>query len=222
MYKRQPSDGPIPADALPPGGVRPEKLSHELYRHYGALVNLEDVKDDRRKIVARAVDVVARSLIQQRERVHDLSFRLVEEQILKLCPETVHPDEWDLDGLEKVVLERFKVKLDLAQVEPNLDKLVDRIWKQVEAQLTQREQEFGLYTYLFYVRKFYLEEIDEQWIAHLKNIEHLRTGIGLVGYATRNPKNEYKIRGYNLFKEMWESIESTVLRQVQSLSLIHI
>jgi|JI6StandDraft_1071083.scaffolds.fasta_scaffold00254_9 preprotein translocase subunit SecA len=214
-----PSDGPIPADSLPPGGIRPEKLSHELYRHYGALVNLEDVKDDRRKIVARAVDVVARSLIQQRERVHDLSFRLVEEQILKLCPETVHPDEWDLDGLEKVVLERFKVKLDLAQVEPNLDKLVDRIWKQVEAQLTQREQEFGLYTYLFYVRKFYLEEIDEQWIAHLKNIEHLRTGIGLVGYATRNPKNEYKIRGYNLFKEMWESIESTVLRQVQSLRL---
>ena len=56
----------------------------------------------------------------------------------------MHPDEWDLDGLEKVVLERFKVKLDLAQVEPNLDKLVDRIWKQVEAQLTQREQEFGL------------------------------------------------------------------------------
>jgi preprotein translocase subunit SecA len=85
------------------------------------------------------------------------------------------------------------------------------MWKQVEALLTQREQEFGLYTYLFYVRKFYLEEIDEQWIAHLKNIEHLRTGIGLVGYATRNPKNEYKLRGYNLFKEMWEGIENTVL-----------
>jgi len=214
-----PADGEIPADALPPGGIRPEKLSHELYRHYGALVNLEDVKDDRRKIVARAVDVVARSLIQQRERVHDLSFRLVEEQVLKLCPETVHPDEWDLDGLEKVALERFKLKVDLREVEDNIDKLVDRVWKQVEAQLTQREQEFGLYTYLFYVRKFYLEEIDEQWIAHLKNIEHLRTGIGLVGYATRNPKNEYKIRGYNLFKEMWENIENTVLRQVQSLRL---
>jgi preprotein translocase subunit SecA len=200
-------------------GIRPEKLGHELYRHYGALIVLEDVKDDPRKVLARAVDVVARSLIQQRERVHDLTFKLVEEQVIKLCPEDVHPDEWDLEGLEKAVLERFKVKIDLKEVEDNLDKLVDRVWKKVEAQLTQREQEFGLYTYLFYVRQFYLAEIDEQWIAHLKNIEHLRTGIGLVGYATRNPKNEYKLRGYNLFKDMWEGIEHTVLRQILSMRL---
>jgi preprotein translocase subunit SecA len=206
-------------NAAPAVGIRPEKLSHELYRHYGALVHLEDVKDDRAKIVARAVDVVARSLIQQRERVHDLAFKLVEEQVIKLCPEDVHPDEWDLDGLEKAMAERFKVKVDLREIEDNLDKLVDRVWKSVEALMTQREQEFGLYTYLFYVRQFYLEEIDEQWIAHLKNIEHLRTGIGLVGYATRNPKNEYKIRGYNLFKDMWEGIESTVMRQILSMRL---
>ncbi len=200
-------------------GIRPEKLGHELYRHYGALIVLEDVKDDPRKVLARAVDVVARSLIQQRERVHDLTFKLVEEQVIKLCPEDVHPDEWDLEGLEAAVLERFKVKISLKEVEDNLDKLVDRVWKTVEAQLTQREQEFGLYTYLFYVRQFYLAEIDEQWIAHLKNIEHLRTGIGLVGYATRNPKNEYKLRGYNLFKDMWEGIEHTVLRQILSMRL---
>ncbi|MBL9104383.1 MAG: preprotein translocase subunit SecA [Myxococcales bacterium] len=202
-----------------PGGIRPEKLSHELYRHYGALIQLDDVKNDPRKVLARSVDVVARSLIQQRERVHDLTFKLVEEQVIKLCPEDVHPDEWDLEGLEKAVLDRFKVKVDLREIEDNLDKLVDRVWRTVEALLTQREQEFGLYTYLFYVRQFYLAEIDEQWIAHLKNIEHLRTGIGLVGYATRNPKNEYKIRGYNLFKDMWEGIEHTVLKQILSMRL---
>ena len=206
------------SEPFPPGGIRPEKLTHELYRHYGALMVLDDVKDDRRKVIQRAIDVVARSLIQQRERVHDLSFKLVEEQVLKLCPETVHPDEWDLDGLEAVLLERFKIKVDLRNIQ-DIDKLVDRVWKQVELLLTTREQEIGLYTFLFYVRQFYLEEIDEQWIAHLKNIEHLRTGIGLVGYATRNPKNEYKLRGFNLFKEMWEGIENTVLRQILSMRL---
>ncbi len=210
-----PANGPEP---FPPGGANPEKLAHELYRHYGALIVLDDFKHDRRKIIQHAIDVVARSLIQQRERVHDLTFKLVEEQVLKLCPETVHPDEWDLEALDAVLQERFKVKADLTNIQ-DIDKLIDRVWKQVEAQLTQREQEFGLYTYLFYVRQFYLEEIDEQWIAHLKNIEHLRTGIGLVGYATRNPKNEYKLRGYNLFKEMWEGIENTVMRQILSMRL---
>lgn len=211
-----PDGGP---DPFPPGGAQPEKLSHELYRHYGAMVSLEDVKHDRGKIVERAVDVVARSLIQQRERVHDLSFKLVEETVLKLCPEDVHPDEWDLKGLEQALAERFRVKVDLSKVEDSVDKLVDRVWRHVEALLTRKEQEFGLYTFLFYVRQFYLGEIDEQWIAHLKNIEHLRTGIGLVGYATRNPKNEYKIRGFNLFKDMWEGIENTVLDKVLLMQL---
>ncbi|PCC70295.1 preprotein translocase subunit SecA [Nannocystis exedens] len=210
---------PIVPNALPPGGIVPEKLTHEIYRHYGALVLLEDVKHDREKLLARMIDVVARSLIQQRERVHDLAFKLVEQTVLELCPEDVHPDEWDLPGLEKAMLERFKVKTDLSQVEDSVDKLVDRVWRSVEALLTRPEKEFDLYTFLFYVRQFYLAEIDEQWIAHLKNIEHLRTGIGLVGYATRNPKNEYKIRGFNLFKEMWEGIENTVLGKVMSMQL---
>jgi preprotein translocase subunit SecA len=211
-----PFDAP---DPFPPNGIVPERLTHELYRHYGALVLLEDVKTDRAKVLARAVDVVARSLIQQRERVHDLAFKLVEQTVLQLCPEDVHPDEWDLPGLEKAMLTRFRVKLDLREVEDNIDKLVDRVWSSVNELLTRREQEFGLYTFLFYVRQFYLGEIDEQWIAHLKNIEQLRTGIGLVGYATRNPKNEYKIRGFNLFKDMWEGIENTVNDKVLSMQL---
>jgi len=40
-----------------------------------------------------------------------------------------------------------------------------------------------------------------------------------VGYATRNPNNEYKLRGYNLCKEMWEGIEQTVLDKVITLRL---
>ncbi len=208
----------VPAP-FPAQGVQSERLTHEIYRHYGASVPLEDVRTDRKNIIARAVDVVARSLIQQRERVHDLMFKLVEETVLKLCPEHVHPDEWNLAGLEQALAKRFYANVDLRSVEDNLDKLVDRVWKEVEHVLMTREQEFGLYTFLFYVRQIYLREIDEQWIAHLKNIENLRTGIGLVGYATRNPKNEYKLRGFDLFKDMWENIEQTVMDQILSMRL---
>jgi preprotein translocase subunit SecA len=89
----------------------------------------------------------------------------------------------------------------------------------IETSLKEREQEFGLYTFLFYVRQIYLREIDDQWIAHLKNIEQLRAGIGLIGYASRNPKNEYKLRGFELFREMWENIERTVLDQILRMRL---
>ncbi|MEZ4380394.1 MAG: preprotein translocase subunit SecA [Nannocystaceae bacterium] len=204
---------------FPPGGIDEERLTHEVYRHYGAMADLKDVRTDRAQIIAKAADVVARSLIQQRERIHDLAFKKVEELVFQVCPEDVHPDEWDLPGLEQGIAKYFRVKVDLREVDDNIEKLVDRVWNHVERGLAAKEEEFGLYTYLFYVRQFYLAEIDEQWIGHLKNIEHLRTGIGLVGYATRNPKNEYKIRGFNLFKDMWEGIEHTVLDKVLSMRL---
>ncbi len=210
------SDGEVP---FPPGGINAEQLTHELYRHYGAMADLLEVRQDREKTLAAAADVVARSLIQQRERIHDLTYKKVEELVFQICPDDVHPDEWELPELEEGILKFFRLKVDLSVVDDDIDKLVDRVWKQVEVGLATKEKEFGLYTFLFYVRQFYLAEIDGQWIAHLKNIEHLRTGIGLVGYATRDPKNEYKIRGFNLFKDMWEGIEHTVLDKVLSMRL---
>ncbi len=204
---------------FPEGGIVPHELRHDLYRHYGASVPLENVANDRSAIIEQAIDVIARSLIQQRERIHDLLFAQMESIVLDLCPEDVHPDDWDTQGLEAAILERFGATVDLSSVKDSVDDLIERCWQAVEAVLQTKEEEFGLYTFLFYVRQIYLREIDEQWIAHLKNIEHLRTGIGLVGYATRDPKNEYKIRGYNLFKDMWTSIERTVLDHVLKLQL---
>ena len=209
---------PVPG-AFPEGGIDARALGHELYRHYGAYVDLEAVREDRAKILETAADAIARSLIQQRERIHELCFRSVEELVIEMCPEDVHPVDWDLVGLETQLKERFYVEVDLSQVRDNLDKLVDDCWKTVEASLLAREEEFTLYTFLFYVRQIYLKEIDEQWIAHLKNIDALRTGIGLLSYATRNPKNEYKIRGYELFSLMWSSIERSVLDQVVLMRL---
>jgi preprotein translocase subunit SecA len=207
------------SEEFPAEGIDARELSHEMYRHFGAVVTLEDVRMDRAAVIQRAADVAARSLIQQRERVHDLAFKIVEDVVQETCPRNVHPDEWDIDALEKTVQDRLRVQVSIRTAPDTQDKLVDLVWEAVVKRLVANERAFGLPTMLFHVRRIYLREIDEQWIAHLKNIEHLRTGIGLMSYATRNPKNEYKIRGYNLFRDMWESIERTVLDQVLRMQL---
>jgi preprotein translocase subunit SecA len=207
-------DAPFPAE-----GIVPHELTHDLYRHYGSMVRLDDVRMDRAKIIERATDVVARSLIQQRERIHDLCFEHVEKLVEESCPEDVHPDEWETEALEKAMQERFYVKVDLSTVPDDVGELVDVCWDKVEKSLLAREQEFGLYTFLYQVRRVYLREIDEQWIGHLKNIEQLRTGISLLSYANRNPKNAYKLEGFSLFEDMWRNIERTVLDQVLQMRL---
>ncbi len=203
----------------PAEGVDPEGLRHELYRHYGSTIDFAGVKDDYGELLELAVHEIAWALIQQRERLHDLANDLIAQVVEETCPADVHPDEWEIGELEGQLEERFHVKISLRDIPENLEQLIDICWGGLESLLLAREEKFGLTTYLFHIRRLWLDEIDGQWIAHLKNIEHLRTGIGLVGYATRNPKNEYKIRGYNLFKEMWEGIEQTVLDKVISMTL---
>ncbi|MBC8068100.1 MAG: preprotein translocase subunit SecA, partial [Deltaproteobacteria bacterium] len=204
---------------FPKDGLEPEALTHELYRHFGAMVPFGAVKNDYTALLKLANEDVARALIQQRERLHDLAYANVTKTVETLCPPDTHPDEWDIEGLEKLIKERYGAELSIRDIPQNLEQLVELCWDTVEKLLLSREQEFGIYVYLFHIRQLWLGEIDAQWIAHLKNIEHLRTGIGLVGYATRNPKNEYKIRGYNLFREMWEGIEQTVLDKVINMRL---
>jgi preprotein translocase subunit SecA len=212
-------DPRIAGGKWPSEGVLAEALTHELYRHYGSTPELSAVRSDYGKLLELAVHDIAWALIQQRERLHDLANDLIAQAVEQTCPADVHPDEWEIGELEKVLQQRFHVKLELRTVPENLEVLVELCWKGLEKLLLEREEKFGLTTYLFHIRRMWLDEIDSQWIAHLKNIEHLRTGIGLVGYATRNPKNEYKIRGFNLFKDMWEGIEQTVLDKVISMAL---
>src|SRR5439155_13579487 len=85
----------------------------------------------------------------------------------------------------------------------------EKAWEQVETYTKAREEELGL-NFLYVSRHFYLEEIDAQWIDHLKAMDHLREGIGLRGYGQKDPKQEYKKEGYELFRQWMERISASV------------
>ncbi len=74
----------------------------------------------------------------------------------------------------------------------------------------EKEKEMGTELLLRVFRHFYLEEIDRQWVDHLTNMEHLRDGIGLRGYGQRDPKQEYKKEGYDVFVTMMAATSSNV------------
>ena len=52
------------------------------------------------------------------------------------------------------------------------------------------------------LRYFLLDALDRNWKEHLNNMDHLRDGIGLRGYGQKDPKQEYKREGFELFQEM--------------------
>ncbi|MBK8479864.1 MAG: preprotein translocase subunit SecA [Proteobacteria bacterium] len=196
-----------------------QRLTHELYRFFGAVVELPRERRDQAACVEKATQVVAESLIQQRERVMDACDALIGEAIGTHCDEKAHAEEWNLEGLEDQLSNTFNARVELKDVAMEQQALAEAAWKQVEQLIEQREQELGPMYLLFFARHFLLDEIDGQWIDHLRNMDHLREGIGLRGYGQRDPKQEYKKEGYTMFAETMGRIQINAVTKLFRVQL---
>ena len=71
--------------------------------------------------------------------------------------------------------------------------------------------------YFELIKTVYLENMDRLWTLHLESIQDLREGIGLRGYAQRDPLVEYKNETYKQFEQFMESVDSSVTRRIFKL-----
>ncbi len=209
------------AGDIPQGGrLRdPRAFTHELYRRFGSVIDFTKLNPEKKAIVARVGKETAASLVQQRERVLDLADELIAKIVGDFCLPTRPADEWDLGALSKAIKEQFNIEvaLDLVSLDP--EAIAEKIWEQVEIYTNAREQDLGMPAFLYFARHFFLEEIDGQWIDHLKGMDHLREGIGLRGYGQRDPKQEYKKEGYTLFEGMMIRILENVAQKLYRVRL---
>ncbi len=201
--------------ASDPGKLRNARdLTHELYRRFGAVIEFgNEEQTNKDKAVAKITHETAVSLIQQRKRVFDLAYDLVEKIVVEYCPEDKTPDDWDIAALQTALKDQFGVPVTLQDVSLEVGELADKAWEQIEKYTESRETELGL-AFLYFARHFWLEEIDSQWIDHLKAMDSLREGIGLRGYGQKDPKQEYKKEGYNMFMQMTDTISQNVAKKL--------
>jgi len=61
--------------------------------------------------------------------------------------------------------------------------------------------------------------VDNHWKEHLLNMDHLKDGIGLRGYGQKNPLNEYKKEGFEMFMELMETIK---LQTISTLFMVRL
>jgi preprotein translocase subunit SecA len=63
-------------------------------------------------------------------------------------------------------------------------------------------------------RSLVLEQVDGAWKSHLLTMDHLRSSVGLRGYAQEDPKIVYKREGMKLFDDMWKGVHDRVSENV--------
>jgi preprotein translocase subunit SecA len=214
---------PNPADPTQPPvptPLDPVIFRSLIYRQFGTYPEVTGIVESRTETLDHLSLEIAKLLIQQRERILDLSEEVLSELIDSMCPEGTHAEDWDLEGLKSGMKERFAFEPDInTKGLMESDKLTEAMWSELEKVIEAREQEFTLPWFLYFARHFMLEEIDQRWIEHLRNMEALREGIHLRGYGQKDPKQEYKKEGFVIFGGMMGNISRNVVEKLYHVQI---
>jgi preprotein translocase subunit SecA len=115
-------------------------------------------------------------------------------------------DEWDFDGLARVVnqvgLEGRDLNADaLADISVRED-ILEHLREAVESALQERTERYGEEVWSQVERIVLLRTIDTLWVEHLTELDDMRRGIGLRGYGGIDPLNEFKREAFKLYEEL--------------------
>ncbi len=224
IHHGTPLDAAPAADGAPSEALRAPKSIEEISEIYSMASLQQDVyqiwgyrfefkEGDGKKpqsVYERLREEIPRSLSEQREQLLDLVDTIVGAIVEECCPENKPPEDWDWKGIRTGFIEHFVVRPPDVETKHDAEQVAKVLYDAAVARLEEREKDMGTELFLRVFRHFYLEEIDKQWVEHLTDMEHLRDGIGLRGYGQRDPKQEYKKEGYDIFISMMATISSTV------------
>ena len=135
----------------------------------------------------------------------------------------VSQDDWDIDNYKIQIKTIYDFDSDREGLDiPNMNsqEVVDAIWERLKVNYETKEQQIGPEAMRTYERIIMLNIIDAQWKDHLLSLDHLKQGIGLVGYGQKDPLVEYKKQSFDLFQEMLDRIDTTTIRSLFNLQVV--
>ena len=135
----------------------------------------------------------------------------------------VAPDDWDIENYKIQIKTIYDFDLDGEGIELTRytsQEAVDAIWERLKVKYEEKEQQIGPEAMRTYERIIMLNIIDAQWKDHLLSLDHLKQGIGLVGYGQKDPLVEYKKQSFDLFQEMLDRIDTNTIRSLFNLQIV--
>jgi preprotein translocase subunit SecA len=135
----------------------------------------------------------------------------------------VAPDDWDVENYKIQIKTIYDFDADAERLDiPNFSspEVVDEIWEKLKVKYANKEQQIGPEAMRTYERIIMLNIIDAQWKDHLLSLDHLKQGIGLVGYGQKDPLVEYKKQSFDMFQEMLDRIDTSTIRSLFNLQVV--
>ncbi len=178
------------------------------------LLEYDDVANEQRKVVYDQ-----RNMLMATDDVSEYIQHNREESIQAVISRSVPPqtleEQWDIGTLEQDLEREFGIALPVAQWLEEDDSLHEdplrgKITGAIESMIADKESRVGPEAMRHFEKAVMLKILDEQWKEHLASMDHLRQGIGLRGYAQKNPKQEYKREAFEMFARLLDDVKYTV------------
>src|SRR3954453_12008742 len=131
-------------------------------------------------------------------------------------------EDWDWEGMWVALQSIYPIGIDLATIDrENISRedLLDRIFDDAISSYEAREQEWGGELTRNLERWVVLQVLDVRWREHLDNMDYMRQGIGLRGYAQKDPLVEYRAEGAAMFNEMDFLVKQETVRALMHVEV---
>ena len=184
-----------------------KKVEEQNFLIRKRVLEYDDVMNEQRRVVYK----YRREILEGRdisESARDEMEGVVERLVDEYTPGDILED-WDLGELETQVRQIWPVSIEVASLAPETvdrDKLKDALDEDLMAAYDEREAQFGGELMRYLERSILLQVIDNRWREHLYDMDYLREGIHLRGFAQIDPLVAYKNEGFTMFQELMHAI----------------
>ena len=187
------------------------------------LLEYDDVANDQRKVIyEQRTDLMGTEDIS--ELIVEIRKDVVNNFIDTYIPHESIEEQWDVPGLEQGLLHDFVLELPVAKWleeddELHEEPLRERILEEMVSAFNRKEELIGSEMMRRVEKGVMLEVLDSLWKEHLAAMDYLRKGIGLRGYAQKNPKQEYKRESFELFTDLLERVKFDVISRLSTMQI---
>lgn len=192
-----------------------EEHNFEIRKH---LLEYDEVMDQQRKTIYSL-----RQDVLEGKNISDYIFRMMEDSVREITAfayDTKNGKEEDPFDLADWFRQKYGLSLDLNEVEEKTrENIEDFLIQKAEEAYKAKEDTIGKEEMEKIAQILLLEKIDTKWKDHLYAMDHLRSGIGLRGYAQVDPRIEYKRDALAMFENMNLSIRDEVTDLIFKLQL---
>ena len=195
------------SNAIETAQKRIEGNNFDIRKH---LLEYDQVNNEQREIIYDE-----RRRVLEGESMRDVIIRMIGETVERKVNISIGDDDqsqWDMESLNQNMRVIFPLEEITAQPHENKKQITQRLKEECTHIYEVKEAQFPDPEYLRErERTVLLRSIDRKWMEHIDNMDQLRQGVGLQAYGNRDPVQEYKFMGFDMFEEMTENIaEETV------------